>query len=154
MLEKGVEELWLLLCEVPPAGAAPEPHSWVMGQAKPAAHLLPPAPNLQPLPAAPEITRGIFHKAFNCFLRGWTLGLGLEWSACQAGFQCALSLEDSQKSAPFSPPLTCGSLKTETQIETMSSSSPCPRPRIPGFGRGKAIIAHVGSNLPAMLCGL
>lgn len=112
MLEMGVQ-LRLLLCEMTLVSSS-TPRFRVMGQAKPAPTwcLLLPACSL--FPAAPESTLCIFHKAFNCFLRGWTLGLGLERSACQAGFQCVLSLGDSQKSAPFSPPLTCGSLKTKT----------------------------------------
>lgn len=79
MLEMGVEESQLLLCEEKQEqkqscvcwwGQLHNQSSWVMGQAKPAASCYLLLPNCSLFPAPPEITSYISHKAFNCYLRG------------------------------------------------------------------------------------
>ena len=110
-------------------GHPEQPEFLVLGTSQerciPTCHHLLPTCSLFPLP--PEIPHCIFHKAFNFYLRDRTLGLGLGRSACQAGCQWVLSLGDSEKSAPFSLPLTCGALKMKTQIEAIGlCSSPPP----------------------------
>lgn len=90
-------------------------------------HLPPPTPNPQPLPTTARNPTLYFHKAFNFSLRDSTLGLDLGRSAGQPGCQWVPSLGGSEMRAPFSPPLTCGSLKMKTQIETTGLCNSPPR---------------------------
>lgn len=141
---RGIEESQLLLWEIPCSseadtrlcvlgrGSQNSLSSWgVREQALLAAY--PPSTACSQTVASPppEIPHFIFHKAFNFYLRDWTPGLGLGWSVCQAGCRWVLSLGDSEKSAPFSPLLTCGSLKTKIEATSLCSSL-TPHPRRPG----------------------